>query len=86
MPEQTIVCEKAAIDMIQRTLNQQNENLAYLTAQAKIQQQARVRSLVCKSLLVGVAIGAGIAIYFYLSSKKKNSAPVNDEYMAEELD
>lgn len=85
MPEQTIVCEKAAIEMIQRTLNQQNENLAYLTAQAKIQQQARVRSLVCKSLLVGVAIGAGIAIYFYLSSKKKNSAPVSDEHVVEEL-
>ena len=70
MPEQTIVCEKAAIEMIQRTLNQQNENLAYLTAQAKIQQQTRVRSLVCKSLLVGVVVGV-VAVYLVHRSRKR---------------
>lgn len=70
MPEQTIVCEKAAIEIIQRTLNQQNENLAYLTAQAKIQQQARVRSLVCKSLLVGVVVGV-VAVYLIHRSHKR---------------
>lgn len=82
MPEQTIVCEKAAIEMIQRTLNQQNENLAYLTAQAKIQQQARVRSLVCKSLLVGAIIGVCITAYLvHRSHKRVEITPDNaDEF------
>ena len=85
MPESTVVVDKTALSVIQSTLNQQNESLAYLTAQAKIAQQARTRALVCKSLLFGIAIGAAVVAYVYFSHKKRHSVPEEETYSAEDL-